>query len=170
MIKGVIFDMDGVLIDNRDAHIEAFTRLFKKYGVPFDREKFMPSFGMTNDMIFARQAPELLERYPLEQLSLEKEALYRSIFEESIAPTRGLVDFLKSLKEHGIKIAVGSSGNTNNVNFVLSRCRIAEYFDAIANGGGTPGRNGCRGVGHYFFARPDSRLRYPGRRFHTAWL
>ena len=168
----------------------------------------MPSFGMTNDMIFARQAPELLERYPLEQLSLEKEALYRSIFEESIAPTRGLVDFLKSLKEHGIKIAVGSSGNTNNVNFVLSRCRIAEYFDAIANGdmishgkpdpevyllaakllgikarrvrrnrgcsrryrGGTPGRNGCRGVGHYFFARPDSRLRYPGRRFHTAWL
>ncbi len=134
MIKGVIFDMDGVLVDNRDAHIEAFTRLFKKYGVPFDREKFMPSFGMTNDMIFARQAPELLERYPLEQLSLEKEALYRSIFEESIAPTRGLVDFLKSLKEHGIKIAVGSSGNTNNVNFVLSRCRIAEYFDAIANG------------------------------------
>ena len=100
MIKGVIFDMDGVLVDNRDAHIEAFTRLFKKYGVPFDREKFMPSFGMTNDMIFARQAPELLERYPLEQLSLEKEALYRSIFEESIAPTRGLVDFLKSLKEH----------------------------------------------------------------------
>ena len=81
MIKGVIFDMDGVLVDNRDAHIEAFTRLFKKYGVPFDREKFMPSFGMTNDMIFARQAPELLERYPLEQLSLEKEALYRSIFE-----------------------------------------------------------------------------------------
>ena len=73
MIKGVIFDMDGVLVDNRDAHIEAFTRLFKKYGVPFDREKFMPSFGMTNDMIFARQAPELLERYPLEQLSLEKE-------------------------------------------------------------------------------------------------
>ena len=42
MIKGVIFDMDGVLVDNRDAHIEAFTRLFKKYGVPFDREKFMP--------------------------------------------------------------------------------------------------------------------------------
>lgn len=127
MIKGVIFDMDGVLIDNRDAHIEAFTRLFKKYGVPFDREKFMPSFGMTNDMIFARQAPELLERYPLEQLSLEKEALYRSIFEESIAPTRGLVDFLKSLKEHGIKIAVGSVGQYEQCQFrivPLSYCGV----------------------------------------------
>lgn len=41
MIKGVIFDMDGVLVDNRDAHIEAFEIICRKYGVPFDREKFM---------------------------------------------------------------------------------------------------------------------------------
>ena len=68
------------------------------------------------------------------ELSLEKEQLYRSNFEKSIAPTRGLVDFLKSLKAHGIRISVGSSGNTRNVNFVLSRCQIAEYFDADANG------------------------------------
>lgn len=70
---------------------------------------------------------ELLERYPLEQLSLEKEALYRSIFEESIAPTRGLVDFLKSLKEHGIKIAVGSSGQYEQCQFrivPLSYCGV----------------------------------------------
>lgn len=134
MIKGVIFDMDGVLVDNRDAHIEAFEQLFAKYGVPFDREKFMCCFGMTNDMIFARQAPELLEKHSVAELSLEKEQLYRSNFEKSIAPTRGLVDFLKSLKAHGIRISVGSSGNTRNVNFVLSRCHIAEYFDAIANG------------------------------------
>lgn len=134
MIKGVIFDMDGVLVDNRDAHIEAFEQLFAKYGVPFDREKFMCCFGMTNDMIFARQAPELLEKHSVAELSLEKEQLYRANFEKSIAPTRGLVDFLKSLKAHGIRISVGSSGNTRNVNFVLSRCHIAEYFDAIADG------------------------------------
>ena len=191
--------MDGVLVDNRDAHIEAFTRLFKKYGVPFDREKFMPSFGMTNDMIFARQAPELLERYPLEQLSLEKEALYRSIFEESIAqkPQRawnqnrgrfvgqyeqcqfrivplsycGVLrcdcqrryDFARKTRSGSLPVGceiVGIKARRVRRNRGCSR----RYR------GGTPGRNGCRGVGHYFFARPDSRLRYPGRRFHTAWL
>ncbi len=134
MIRGAIFDMDGVLVDNRDAHIEAFAMLFQKYGVPFDREKFMPCFGMTNDLIFDRLAPELLEKYPLEQLSREKETYYRNIFEKTIAPTRGLVDFLEDLKEHRVKIAVGSSGNMDNVNFVLSCCRVSEYFDAIANG------------------------------------
>ena len=59
MIKGVIFDMDGVLVDNRDAHIEAFEIICRKYGVPFDREKFMPSFGMTNDLILERLMPEV---------------------------------------------------------------------------------------------------------------
>lgn len=134
MIKGVIFDMDGVLVDNRDVHIEAFRQLFTQYGLTFDREKFMPSFGMTNDQIFKWQAPELLKRFSIEQLSREKEERYRSLFEKAIAPTAGLVDFLKGLKQRGIRIAVGSSGGMANVEFVLSRCHIAEYFDAIANG------------------------------------
>ena len=61
MIKGVIFDMDGVLVDNRDAHIEAFEIICRKYGVPFDCEKFMPTFGMTNDLILERLMPEVIK-------------------------------------------------------------------------------------------------------------
>ena len=94
MIKGVIFDMDGVLVDNRDAHIEAFEIICRKYGVPFDREKFMPSFGMTNDLILERLMPEVIRRTDWRQIAREKEETYREIFERTIAPTRGLVDFL----------------------------------------------------------------------------
>lgn len=126
--------MDGVLVDNRDVHIEAFERLFAKYEVPFSREKFMPSFGMTNDQIFKHQAPQLIGKYDITALAAEKEETYRTLFEESIAPTAGLIAFLDDLKHNGVKIAVGSSGNTPNVNFVLTRCQIAPYFDAIANG------------------------------------
>ena len=104
MIKGVIFDMDGVLVDNRDAHIEAFEIICRKYGVPFDREKFMPSFGMTNDLILERLMPEVIRRTDWRQ------------------------------KADGFLVGLGSSGNTPNVNFVLERCGIAKYFDAIANG------------------------------------
>ena len=134
MIKGVIFDMDGVLVDNRDAHIEAFEIICRKYGVPFDREKFMPTFGMTNDLILERLMPEVIKTTDWKKIAVEKENIYREIFERTIAPAKGLVDFLKALKKEGYKTAVGSSGNTPNVNFVLDRCGIAGYFDAIANG------------------------------------
>ena len=134
MIKGVIFDMDGVLVDNRDAHIEAFEIICRKYGVPFDREKFMPTFGMTNDLILERLMPEVIKTTDWKKIAVEKENIYREIFERTIAPAKGRVDFLKALKKEGYKTAVGSSGNTPNVNFVLDRCGIAGYFDAIANG------------------------------------
>lgn len=134
MIQGVIFDMDGVLVDNRDAHIEAFRITCDKYGVAFDREKFMPSFGMTNDLILNIIMPEVIRTVDWRQIADEKEVIYREIFERTIAPANGLIQFLQGLKAKGIKIAVGSSGNTPNVNFVLTRCGIGEYFDAIANG------------------------------------
>lgn len=134
MIEGVIFDMDGVLVFNRDAHIEAFEIICAKYGVPFDREKFMPSFGMTNDLILERLMPEVIAHTDWRRIAREKEEVYREIFERTIAPAPGLVDFLHGLREAGLKTAVGSSGNTPNVEFVLNRCGIADCFDAIANG------------------------------------
>lgn len=134
MIEGVIFDMDGVLVFNRDAHIEAFEIICRKYGVPFDREKFMPSFGMTNDLILERLMPEVIARTDWQEIAREKEEIYREIFERTIAPAPGLVAFLHGLRAAGFKTAVGSSGNTPNVEFVLNRCGIADCFDAIANG------------------------------------
>jgi len=134
MIKGVIFDMDGVLVDNRDIHIEAFLIFCRRHGIDIDTERLMPLFGMGNDDImtalFGRRIPaEDVDRY-----SKEKEAVYREIFAERITPTPGLVDLLRGLKERGVKIAVGSSGMRANVDFVLDKCGIKEYFDAIADG------------------------------------
>ncbi|MDD3108460.1 MAG: HAD family phosphatase [Alistipes sp.] len=134
MIQGVIFDMDGVLVDNRDAHIEAFRIICEKYGVPFDPSQFMHAFGMTNDLILKILMPDVLRTHDWRKIAVEKEEIYRAIFEKSIAPAKGLVDFLKALKAAGYRMAVGSSGNTPNVNFVLNRCGITEYFDQIANG------------------------------------
>ena len=126
--------MDGVLVDNRDAHIEAFRRICAIYHTPFDPKIFMRLFGMTNDLILAELMPDVLRTHDWRKIAIEKEQIYRQIFEQTIAPARGLVDFLKALKSAGYLIAVGSSGNTPNVNFVLERCHIAQFFDQIANG------------------------------------
>lgn len=135
MKKGVIFDMDGVLVDNRDAHFDAFIEFCHTYGIELDRDKLTCLFGMTNDEILPAILPaELIEEKGLKTLADEKEAVYRRIYAKSIAPVNGLIPFLKELKAAGFKLAVGSSGNTQNVNFVLNACGIKEYFNVIVNG------------------------------------
>jgi len=135
MKSAVIFDMDGVLVDNRDVHIEAFQKLFEKEGLHATYEQILMTFGMVNTEIFdtlfgkGKFTPEQVKR-----MTDEKEEIYRDIFAKKIEPAPGLIDFLKELKSKGTKIAVGSSGPRVNVEFVLERCAIGEYFDAIADG------------------------------------
>lgn len=127
--------MDGVLVDNRDAHFKAFDIWGKPYGIKTP-DDFLDRFsGMGNDDIFPAlmndrtMSKELIDRY-----AAEKEAIYRDIMESMIAPTPGLVALLEELHKRGIKMAVGSSAMRVNVDFVLDRCGIAKYFSAIADG------------------------------------
>jgi len=135
MIKGVIFDMDGVLVDNRDAHIEAFEIFCGRYGVTDWRERLAEVFGMGNDDIMRRILPaELIERRGIAALADEKERIYREIYAPAIAPVRGLPELLKAFAEADIRCAVGSSGCAENVRFVLDACGIGGYFSALVSG------------------------------------
>ena len=135
MKSAVIFDMDGVLVDNRDIHIEAFQILFEKKGLQATYEQILMTFGMVNTEIFASLFGEgTYTTEEIEKMAAEKETIYRDIFAKKIEPAPGLVGFLKELKAKGTKIAVGSSGPRVNVEFVLEKCGIGIYFDAIADG------------------------------------
>ena len=135
MRKAVIFDMDGVLVDNREAHIDAFALFCKRNGIPFARETLEKFFGMGNAEIMpVLLPPEVIQRKGLAALSDEKEATYRELYADTIEPVRGLLPFLHALRAAGMKTAVGSSGMKKNVDFVLEKCAIADCFDVVVNG------------------------------------
>lgn len=135
MIKGVIFDMDGVLVDNAQFHIDAFEELCRDFGVEFIKEDFMYTFGMGNDEIIPRLIPaNLLEGKDVSALGEHKEMRYRQIFEDKIAPTSGLIEFITAIRAAGYKTAVGSSAPRTNVDFVLKKCNMEHLFDAVVDG------------------------------------
>lgn len=134
MKKAVIFDMDGVLVDNSNIHLESFIIFCKKHQIEMSAEILAPYFGMGNEEIIPGVFGRTMSEDEINELAEEKEAIYREIFSDRIKPLNGLVQKLEELKERGIKIAVGSSGMEKNVNFVLEKCGIRLFFDAIANG------------------------------------
>lgn len=134
-LRGALFDMDGTLVDNSPVHVRAFEIFCARYGVTDWRKKLDGAFGMGSDDIMRMLLPaEMIRTRGLKALADEKEAIYREIYAPDIRPVAGLRTLLERLRDAGIRCAVGSSGCRENVEFVLDRCGIAEFFEARISG------------------------------------
>lgn len=133
--KAAIFDMDGTLVDNSAVHVRAFELFCNRYGVKDWRNKLEKAFGMGSDDIMRMLLPEeVIRERGLQALGDEKEEIYRTIYAPEIAPVKGLKELLELLRKAGIRCAVGSSGCRQNVEFVLSSCKIEAYFEVKISG------------------------------------
>lgn len=134
-LRGAIFDMDGTLVDNSAVHVRAFALFCERYGVSDWQEKLQSAFGMGSDDIMRMILPEtVIRERGLKALADEKEAIYREIYAPEIRPVEGLRELLEALRAVGVRCAVGSSGCKQNVDFVLEKCGIAEFFDVVISG------------------------------------
>lgn len=135
MLKGVLFDMDGVLVNNLEIHRAAFAEFFRRYGVERSFDELSRVFGKGNDDIMGELMPsDVVERVGIRELGYEKEAIYRELYAPIITPQPGLLPFLAQCEVAGLRCAVGSSGYRANVDFVLDRCNIRKYFEAQVAG------------------------------------
>jgi beta-phosphoglucomutase len=140
-LQGVLFDLDGVLVDTAEFHYRAWKRLADELGVPFDRQMNHGFRGvgrmdclhkLLGDHVhcFVDEEKQLLadrkNAYYLEQVhSLTPEDL-----EEG---ARGLVMGLRGLPDGGARLALVSA--SRNARLVLQRLHIEDWFDAIIDGG-----------------------------------
>ncbi len=135
MIKGIIFDMDGVLVVNDHAHSEAFVIWSQRHNITLPEGFLSSYYGKGNDEIFRGIVGPEVSDEDISKFGAEKEEIYREVYSKSIAPTPGLIETLTELKRRGIKMAVGSSAIIENVDFVLDSLGIREYFSAISHSG-----------------------------------
>ncbi len=129
---GVIFDMDGVLIDSADAHWESWRRLGEENGVPVAHEQFTTTFGRQNSdiipILFGEVAPKKGQA-----LSQRKEAIYRDLIRKEPPIVAGAVELVHALHAAGTALAVGSSGTRENIDLVLGAMSVADAFSAIVS-------------------------------------
>lgn len=130
----VIFDMDGVLVDNFSWHLLAWETFCKKHKKHISSDDFKNHvFGGNNPdhlrFIFGNDIPsELIEKY-----SLEKESIYRDLYSGKARPVNGLIGFLRHLKDHQIPTAIATSAERANVDFILDAIDCNGLFDTIVD-------------------------------------
>ncbi len=129
---GVIFDMDGVLIDSYQAHFAAFQQMLANYGLKMSPEQFSGIFGQTNPDIFSRLYPEF-EPKDYIRLSDEKEAAFREIIAVDFPEMDGAAELVDALHTAGAVLAIGSSGSSENIRTVLKALPGGEFFKATTH-------------------------------------
>lgn len=121
--------MDGVIVDNFKYHLKAWRVFYDKHKIAISDEDILKTFGSTNEDILPGLFGGKLSKQELAELAGDKEAIYREIYAPDIKPVKGLPTFLTDLKAAGVKMAVATSAPPENLNFVLDRLKLADYFD-----------------------------------------
>ena len=134
-LKAILFDMDGVIVDNLPYHVEAWLLFCQRNGIPLTREVFYKELnGMNSKDTFEWFYKKEMTRSEVEKLEDEKELLYRGFYAEHRKPAEGLVSFLQDLRSRGIKTALATSAGPGNIDFIVDGLGIRDQFDAIIGG------------------------------------
>jgi beta-phosphoglucomutase len=134
-IRGVIFDLDGVLTDTSEYHYLAWKRLADEEGIPFDRKANEALRGVSRRESLLR----LLGDHPatkeqIQEMMDRKNRYYQEFLEKvtdkDLLP--GAQTLLQELRAAGIKIAIGSA--SKNGRTVIRKLGIGDQIDAISDG------------------------------------
>lgn len=132
MIKGLIFDFDGLILDTESPEYETWSKIFADYGCHFSLEEWQISLGThIKDWDPAATLEERLGR-EIDKPGIRAEQKQR--FHESIlqkTPLPGIPETLENAKARGLKLGVASSGNLNWVQGNLKRLDLFDMFDRI---------------------------------------
>src|SRR5438094_7857413 len=115
---GVIFDMDGVLVNSYDAHLESWQRSARQRNLEMSRENFARTFGRTSREIIRELWPGTLSDEQIAAFDAAKEQAYRDILATKFPEMDGADELIRALHDAGFRLAIGSSGPPPNVALV----------------------------------------------------
>jgi HAD superfamily hydrolase (TIGR01509 family) len=130
--RGIIFDMDGVLVDSEPYIIEAVTQMFDQFGLKITAEDFHPFTGTGEKNCVRRMAENYNFPIDLEKATIRIYDIYLELINGKLNPLPGAVEFIARCRKMNKKIAVASSADIRKVQGNLAEIKIpSETFDAI---------------------------------------
>lgn len=135
--RGIIFDLDGVIVSTDEQHYLGWKALADRLGIPFTREVNSRFRGVSR-MACMNILEELGGKHYSDSEKIAyadwKNEYYRELLDQ-MSPadlSQEVRSTLDALRARGLKLAVGSS--SKNAKFILQRIGLSDYFDAVSDG------------------------------------
>ena len=130
---GVLWDLDGTLIDSGEQHYTAWRDTLAARGREHPREEFARFFGRRNDVILREMFGEELSAAEAARIAGDKEERYRRLVrKDGLEPLPGVMDWLHRLKERRFRQALATMAPAANVAVVIEVLDLGSLIDATA--------------------------------------
>ena len=134
MIKAVIFDFDGVIVDSEPLHLRAFQRTVETLGLKLSPTDYYLRYLACDDKSFFRRflednGQQYTER-EIARLVKEKGICFEEMIGEDIRIFPGVVEFLETVRGR-FHVAIGSGALTEEINLILRRKGLSEFFGFV---------------------------------------
>lgn len=135
MIRAVIFDMDGVLIDAKEWHYEALNEALRLFGHEISRHDHetrfdgLPTTTKLRYLSAERRLPVGLHSF----INRMKQVYTLQMADRHLRPNLGHIRLLRTLRGHGYRLGVASNSIRKTVEFMMERAWLADYLDVIVS-------------------------------------
>lgn len=136
MIKTVIFDMDGVIVDTEPVHRYAYFQHFDELEISVTDDLFATFTGNSTRNVFQKLKHAFGLDHDVEDLIQRKRNIFNDAFDtkKDLHLLEGVEDLIKDLHQNGIQLIVASSASKVTIERVFNRFHLHQYFSDIVSG------------------------------------
>ena len=132
-LQAILFDIDGTLLDSNDTHTDAWLEAFEHFGKKIPRDVMRHQIGKGGDLL----VPDLLTAREMrtfgEKLQKYRGEIYKKKYMKSVRPFPSSKGCLEALHERGIKIALASSANEDEVEYYTELLGVGDLLEGTTS-------------------------------------
>lgn len=134
MLKAVLFDLDGVIVDTEPVYARNELEMAQRMNLPLTKEFQKNYVGVSHRVLWARLKELYDIPYTVDELSLiEREFMVNYFTSGELIPINGTIKLIKFLYENSIKCAIVTSNVEKNVQIIIKRLGIEKCISSVAS-------------------------------------